>query len=98
MTKVSLVQLSVFIPATASLIISLIVMKFVIDFYSIDMHSTAKDYKALTIVIVPSMLTFAVTMCLFIEIWKRVLVFIGALTKEEAKGYPSSKYWEKSEE
>ena len=33
-----------------------------------------------------------------IFLWGRILVLIGILSKEEAKGYPYSKPWEKKEE
>ncbi len=41
-------------------------------------------------------ITFGIILIGSMLLWGRVLVLFGALTKEEAKGYPYSKPWEEN--
>jgi len=38
---------------------------------------------------------FIIVLMFFMILWGRILVWLGILTREEAKGYPFSRPWEK---
>ncbi|MFC1703946.1 hypothetical protein ACFL1E_04080 [Candidatus Omnitrophota bacterium] len=55
-------------------------------------HFPIQTFTLLTTVL--TMVGFLVVLVGSILLWGRILVLLGILTKEEAKGYPFSKPWE----
>lgn len=57
-------------------------------------YSWQNNIKMVLISIVFWVATYGLLLC----IWGRILVALGVLSKEEAKGYPFSKPWEKKDD
>ena len=60
-------------------------------FHSVaDFNSFSGNFKVLL-----TRALFLIGLMVFMVLWGRILVWLGILTREEAKGYPYSNPWEK---
>jgi len=91
LNKFLFTQLSVIIPFSIGLSLALATVRYLKFCFFAKSQLGISEFLLFMIVFV---FFFVASTLLSLYLWGRILVLLGILTKEEAKGYPYSKPWE----